>query len=188
RIRFLYIGPRLRSPLPPHGRSPFRSCGSLRSGWSPFGGTSTRKTAPMLGAQDEKAPPLSGRGLHRVALVRGLAQPFALSASNGPGSEIIGGLVPPPKKSSVRSYMPNAVTSPVPFGSGWPSAPPFTPMAFMMLTKYLLIGALAIFASVPVEPVVPLTWLPLPLHTDSLLPGCRSAEPSHTFTAWPVLK
>lgn len=31
-----------------------RSCGSLRSGWSPFGGTCTRKTAPMLGAQTER--------------------------------------------------------------------------------------------------------------------------------------
>ena len=26
-IRFLFVGPRFRSPLPPHGRSPFRSCG-----------------------------------------------------------------------------------------------------------------------------------------------------------------
>ena len=30
-IRFLFIGPQLRSTLPPHGRSPFRSCASLRS-------------------------------------------------------------------------------------------------------------------------------------------------------------
>lgn len=30
-IRFLSIGPQLRSTLPPHGRSPFRSCASLRS-------------------------------------------------------------------------------------------------------------------------------------------------------------
>src|SRR5690606_15054409 len=50
-IRFLYIGPRFRFPLPSHSRSPFCGCGSLRSGWSPFGGTFTRKTAPMLGAQ-----------------------------------------------------------------------------------------------------------------------------------------
>ena len=30
-IRFLSIDPQLRSTLPPHGRSPFRSCASLRS-------------------------------------------------------------------------------------------------------------------------------------------------------------
>ena len=51
RIRFLFIGPRFRSPLPPHDRSPFRSCGSLRLRWSPFGGTCTRKTALMLSAR-----------------------------------------------------------------------------------------------------------------------------------------
>src|SRR5690606_17508715 len=57
RIQFLYIGPRFRSPLPSHGWSPFRSCGSLRLGWSPFGGTCTRKTAPMLGAQRRRGSP-----------------------------------------------------------------------------------------------------------------------------------
>ena len=30
-IRFLSIGPQVRSTLPPHGRSPFHSCASLRS-------------------------------------------------------------------------------------------------------------------------------------------------------------
>lgn len=30
-IRFLFIGPQLRSTLPPHARSPSRSCASLRS-------------------------------------------------------------------------------------------------------------------------------------------------------------
>ncbi|MBM4359718.1 MAG: YHYH protein [Deltaproteobacteria bacterium] len=50
------IGPRFRSPLPSHGRSPFRSCGSLRPGWSPLGGTCTRKVAPMLGAHKRRGP------------------------------------------------------------------------------------------------------------------------------------
>ena len=50
-IRFLFIGSQFRSTLPPHSRSPFRSCASLRSLWSANGGTCTRKSAPMLGAQ-----------------------------------------------------------------------------------------------------------------------------------------
>ena len=54
-IRFLFIGSRFRSTLPPHGRSPFRSCASLRSLWSARGGTCTRKSAPMLGAQKKPA-------------------------------------------------------------------------------------------------------------------------------------
>ncbi|MDB5745555.1 MAG: hypothetical protein JWP72_403, partial [Massilia sp.] len=54
-IRFLFIGSQFRSALPLHGRSPFRSCASLRSLWSARGGTCTRKSAPMLGAH-EKGP------------------------------------------------------------------------------------------------------------------------------------
>ena len=54
-IRFLFIGSQFRSALPPHGRSPFRSCASLRSLWSAHGGTYTRKSAPMLGAQKKPA-------------------------------------------------------------------------------------------------------------------------------------
>jgi hypothetical protein len=50
-IRFLYIGSQFRSTLPPHGRSPCRSCASLRLLWSAHGGTCTHKSAPMLGAQ-----------------------------------------------------------------------------------------------------------------------------------------
>ena len=57
-IRFLSIGSQFRSTLPLHGRSPFRSCASLRSLWSAHGGTFTHKSAPMLGAQ--KKPPKKG--------------------------------------------------------------------------------------------------------------------------------
>ena len=56
-IRFLYIGSQFRSTLPPHGRSPFRSCASLRSLWSAHGGTCTHKSAPMLGAQKKATFP-----------------------------------------------------------------------------------------------------------------------------------
>lgn len=49
-IRFLFIGSRLRSTLPPHTRSPSCSCASLHSLWSAYGGTFTHKIAPMLGA------------------------------------------------------------------------------------------------------------------------------------------
>ena len=58
-IRFLYVGSRLCSTLPPHGRPPFRSCASLRSLWPARGGTCTRRSAPMLGAH-KKAPPRRG--------------------------------------------------------------------------------------------------------------------------------
>ena len=47
---FLFIGSQFRSTLPPHGRSPFRSCASLRSLWPAHGWTFTHKSAPMLGA------------------------------------------------------------------------------------------------------------------------------------------
>ena len=36
--------------LPPHARSPSRSCSSLRSLWPARGGTCTHRNAPMLGA------------------------------------------------------------------------------------------------------------------------------------------
>ena len=39
------------STLPPHARSPSRSCASLRSLWSAHGRTCTSKIAPVLGAQ-----------------------------------------------------------------------------------------------------------------------------------------
>ena len=55
-IRFLFIGSQFRSTLPPHARSPLRSCASLRSLWSTRGGTFTHKSAPMLGAPKKKAP------------------------------------------------------------------------------------------------------------------------------------
>ena len=55
-IRFLFIGSQFRSALPPHGRSPFRSCASLRSLWPAHGGTCTRKSAPMLGAHKNGGP------------------------------------------------------------------------------------------------------------------------------------
>ena len=63
-IRFLYVGPRLRSTLPSHGRSPFRSCASLRSLWPALGRTHTSKVNIMLGVQargasNELAPPCS---------------------------------------------------------------------------------------------------------------------------------
>jgi len=40
-IRFLFIGPQLRSTLPSHTRSPSCSCASLRSLWSTHDGTCT---------------------------------------------------------------------------------------------------------------------------------------------------
>ena len=40
-IRFLSIGSRFRSTLPPHARSPSRSCASLRSLWPTHGRTCT---------------------------------------------------------------------------------------------------------------------------------------------------
>jgi hypothetical protein len=58
-IRFLSIGPRLRSALPPHTRSPSCSCASLHSPWSAYGRTCTSKIAPMLGAQ-RKRPASAG--------------------------------------------------------------------------------------------------------------------------------
>ena len=59
-IRFLFIGPRFRSLLPPHAWSPTRSSSSLRLGWSPFGGTFTPKMTFLLGA------PVQRRGRRRV--------------------------------------------------------------------------------------------------------------------------
>lgn len=64
-IRFLSVGSRLRSTLPPHTRSPSCSCASLRSLWSAYGGTSARKIAPMLGAHAQ-APLVSGPGRFRL--------------------------------------------------------------------------------------------------------------------------
>jgi hypothetical protein len=61
-IWFLYVGQRLRSTLLPHGRSPFRSCASLRSRWPALGRTCTSKVAPVPGIQ-EKRPRVSSRPL-----------------------------------------------------------------------------------------------------------------------------
>src|ERR1017187_4779658 len=52
-IRFLFIGPQFRSTLPPHNRSPSCSCASLHSLRPACDGTCTRKSAPMLGAQQK---------------------------------------------------------------------------------------------------------------------------------------
>ena len=41
----------LRSTLPPHARSPSRSCASLASLWPAWPGTCTPRSAPKLGAQ-----------------------------------------------------------------------------------------------------------------------------------------
>ena len=49
-IQFLFIGLPLRSALPLHGRSPFRSCALLRSRWPVHGRTFTFGWMPMLGA------------------------------------------------------------------------------------------------------------------------------------------
>ena len=54
-IRFLSIGSQFRSTLPSLTQSPLCGCASLRSLWSAYGGTCTRKSAPMLGAQKTKA-------------------------------------------------------------------------------------------------------------------------------------
>jgi len=50
----------LRSTLPPHARSPSRSCASLASLWPARPGTLTPKIAPMLGAHGKRGrlPPL----------------------------------------------------------------------------------------------------------------------------------
>ena len=46
----------LRSTLPPHARSPSRSCASLASLWPARPGTCTPKIAPMLGVHEQMAP------------------------------------------------------------------------------------------------------------------------------------
>ena len=58
----------VRSTLPPHARSPSRSCALLRSLWSAHGRTSTSKIAPMLGAHIKRASPLV-RGLALVPVI-----------------------------------------------------------------------------------------------------------------------
>jgi hypothetical protein len=63
-IRFLFIGSQIRSTLPSHGRSPFRSCASLRSLRSAYGRTCTSKSAPMLGAH--KKDPQNSRVFQAV--------------------------------------------------------------------------------------------------------------------------
>ena len=60
-MRFVFLDSRFRSTLPPHARSPSRSCASLRSRWSTHGRTSTSKIAPMLGAP--MRTPRAGRGV-----------------------------------------------------------------------------------------------------------------------------
>ncbi len=62
-IRFLSIGSWFRSTLPPHVRSPLRSCASLRSLWPAYGRTFTSEIAPMLGAP--KPPPAKASGFKR---------------------------------------------------------------------------------------------------------------------------
>ena len=48
----------LRSTLPPHGRSPFRSCASLRSLWPAHGRTCTSRSAPVPGAHRDRGEPI----------------------------------------------------------------------------------------------------------------------------------
>ena len=60
--------------LPTVGR-PSAVARSLRSGWSPFGGTCTRKTAPMLGAQMTKAP--AALGCEGLRVMADLGRPLA---------------------------------------------------------------------------------------------------------------
>ncbi len=64
-IRFLFVGPRLRSPLPPHARSPSRSCGSLRLRWPAHERTCTSWLMPTLGAQLRR-PPRQSRGASQL--------------------------------------------------------------------------------------------------------------------------
>jgi len=61
-MRFVFLDSRFRSTLPPHARSPSRSCASLRSRWSTHGRTSTSKIAPMLGAQKKEPASWAGSG------------------------------------------------------------------------------------------------------------------------------
>ena len=72
------------------------------------------------------------------------------------------GLVPPSANSFVSSYLPYFVTGAVPPLTGNPSAPAFTPIAFMRLQKYLLIGFVAMVAGVPTR--VELVRRRLPVH------------------------
>src|SRR5262245_13640175 len=128
--------------------------------------------------------------------IRGLdLHAFALSSVNSPGLWIVAPCTAPwpPMKSSVLSEYPNLVTSAVPPIAAKPSAPPFTPIAFIRLTKYLLIGALPTLGSVPVDWVVPLIIsLDVPfMHADRLLPFDMSAAPGFAgsrLMIWPVLK
>ena len=66
----------LRSTLPPHARSPSRSCASLASLWPARPGTRTPKIAPMLGALSSGAglrpspPPLLHCAGHPTDLIR----------------------------------------------------------------------------------------------------------------------
>ena len=57
----------LRSTLPPHARSPSRSCASLASLWPAWPGTCTPRSAPMLGAQEKN--PGRGRGWKSLSAV-----------------------------------------------------------------------------------------------------------------------
>lgn len=59
----------LRSTLPPHARSPSRSCASLASLWPARPGTRTPKIAPMLGALSP------GPGCARSSSFTSLRQP-----------------------------------------------------------------------------------------------------------------
>jgi hypothetical protein len=61
-IGFLFIGPRLRSPIPPHGRSPFRSCGLLRRDGRLSAGLSPARSRPCW-AHTTKARPIVRRAL-----------------------------------------------------------------------------------------------------------------------------
>jgi len=55
RIRFLFVGPQLRSPLPSRRPRGPTLCGSLRSPWPAHERTFTSKSMPMPGAPEKRA-------------------------------------------------------------------------------------------------------------------------------------
>src|SRR5215213_5437675 len=61
RIRFLFIGPEMRSALPSARPSRVEPCASLRSLWPGSAGTFTPRSSPMLGAQAARSRPPAGR-------------------------------------------------------------------------------------------------------------------------------
>src|SRR6185436_15318736 len=104
----------------------------------------------------------------------------ARSSVYSPGLAIVTGLLPPSENIFVSSYLPNFVTGFVPPTAGNPSAPAFTPIAFIRLQKYLLIGIVAVVGGVPSESSLLPGDCP-PMQSESLLPWLMSVAPFSTL-------